>query len=597
MIGWWDVQKWRRMALAILLGIVGVALPAAAKDNDPFQIGPRLCELSGRGDLAPEEVLGLSGSFRCGDEAFRQGSDHIWLIADISDLTGAMSKPVLRTRLGHHGDITIHVVLEDGTTRTHTYSGQDITQYWRAPSSVAFPIDERGSARPVKVVIGIDAPWDLLNFTDIAVLDSSVDQARHTHAVVLAAFFCGLLFAPLILNVFFYTFLRRKFILYYIGMIAMLLVYSVLWSGLVFMMMPGFGILTRSVVDHLLLGGIVFSACLLVRDLCEPEKLGPRWRTALIISGAIPFCLGVFFMAMAPRWPFTASYIYHGVFILPFLSMIGALLTASLRGSRFALAQLIGWTPAFIVIAGRIARGLGLIGNMEFFDTGFFPSIMIDVALTAILVTIRVRMLWREKDRALADQVMLRELATTDSLTGLLNRRAFEEHFAQAAAVSLGKEQGLYLLVIDVDFFKSVNDTHGHAVGDRVLVELAGVLQACRGSRQTVSRFGGEEFCMLIEARSIEAARQVADGLRTCVAAHDFAEVGQITVSIGLIRIQPENPAGFPSYYKAADAALYAAKASGRNKLCVSGWMPAAVQLSHARLAEGEEWVVRQKRA
>lgn len=591
MFNGWTIRTLRRFALVGLMGLAASLLPAAADMPDRYKIGPRICSLTGHGDLPPEEVMSMSSSFRCGAEAYSKGSDYIWLEADISDLVSKIDHPILRTRLGHHGDITIHAVHADGTTSTRTYSGREITELWRAPSSIAFPIHDHASAPIDKILIGVDQPWDLRNFMDISVVDEELDRTLHTKAVVMAAFFCGLMFVPLVLNVLFYTMVRRAFILFYSAMAAQVLVYSFLWSNLVYQVMPDFGILTRSRLDHMLLAGAILSACLLVRDMCEREKLGTFWRTALVVCGMIPVLLGVFFMTMAPRFPLVGSTIFHAAFLIPFVALLGSLITASLRGSWFALAQLVGWTPALLVILGRIGRGLGLIGNMEFFDTGFFPSIMIDIVFTAILVMIRTRMLWRERESALAEHVSLRELALTDPLTGLANRRAFEDRFGEVLASGAYRHRSLALLVMDIDHFKRVNDTHGHAAGDYVLAEMGSLLESSLRERDAVARFGGEEFCILVDANSPRAAELAAEALRARIAAHEFGDVGHITVSIGLVHVHADQPASFLTYYKAADAALYLAKAAGRNRLRISGWKTQIPAPDLTDLSDDQVWV------
>ncbi|MCA8900919.1 MAG: diguanylate cyclase [Hyphomonas sp.] len=594
MTGRWVKRLLRGLVLAGLLGLSAGLSPASAKAPDPGKIGPRICSLMGQGDLTPAQALARSDQFRCGDEAYSKGADHAWFLVDVSDLTAAIEHPVLRTRLGHHGAMTINLVLADGTIRTERYSGRQITEQWRSPSSLAFAIHDHNAPRVAKVLIGVDQPWDLRNFMDVSVVDEDVDLVSHTHAAVMAAFFCGVMFAPLVLNAFFFLMVRQRFILFYAAMVAQVLAYSFLWSNLVFEVFPGFGILTRSILDHLLLAGAILMACLLVRDLCEKEKLGRFWRTALVVTGLIPLAAGVFFMSLVPHFPLTGSTIFHGVFLFPFLTLIGALVTASLRGSRFALAQLIGWAPAFFVILGRIGRGLGLIGNMEFFDTGFFPSVMVDIVFTAVLVMIRTRRIWHEREEALAEHTSLRELALTDPLTGLANRRAFEEQFDEALASGLFRNRSLALLLLDIDHFKKVNDTFGHAAGDYVLAELGSLLESGLRERDVVARFGGEEFCVLVDANSRHAAELAAEALRARIAAHEFGDVGHITVSIGLAHVHSDEPIAFLTYYKAADAALYAAKAAGRNRLRISGWRPQLPTPGPDDLPDDQVWVVKQ---
>jgi diguanylate cyclase (GGDEF)-like protein/PAS domain S-box-containing protein len=155
--------------------------------------------------------------------------------------------------------------------------------------------------------------------------------------------------------------------------------------------------------------------------------------------------------------------------------------------------------------------------------------------------------------------------ATRDVLTGLYNRRYFEDRIDQ---FFINKQDSYALLMVDVDRFKEVNDTYGHSEGDRVLQLLAKVLQrACR-SEDLVCRYGGEEFLILLTDISTQNAMQKANAMRqqfSQLGYREFPEMNDLTISIG-IAIAHTNGADFMELYKAADKAMYAAKKQGRNR-------------------------------
>ena len=169
-----------------------------------------------------------------------------------------------------------------------------------------------------------------------------------------------------------------------------------------------------------------------------------------------------------------------------------------------------------------------------------------------------------ERDRAAALQDTNRELlrqSLEDPLTGLANRRHLDGLMAAGLA-------GYAILLVDVDHFKRVNDEHSHLVGDQVLRRLAGLLRAaCRGV-DTVARFGGEEFAVLLADPDLPAATTTAERLRAQVAAHDWGAVAPgltVTVSIGLaLGTEANDPAAVLAN---ADERLYAAKRAGRNRV------------------------------
>lgn len=167
--------------------------------------------------------------------------------------------------------------------------------------------------------------------------------------------------------------------------------------------------------------------------------------------------------------------------------------------------------------------------------------------------------------RALAEQ--LHDQAFRDPLTGLPNRKLLEDRFAQAAARLQRKGSGVLVAVIDVDDFKQVNDTRGHAVGDQLLCEVGRRLQAAVRGTDTVSRMGGDEFVVLAEECGSDALAQLADRLlAACDAPIDIdGRTLQVGLSIGVARgIAPTD--GLDGLLRAADAAMYRAKAEGKQR-------------------------------
>jgi diguanylate cyclase len=170
-----------------------------------------------------------------------------------------------------------------------------------------------------------------------------------------------------------------------------------------------------------------------------------------------------------------------------------------------------------------------------------------------------------EEAQALREKLLdAQSEARTDALTGISNRRAFEDRYAALSEAGIG----LSVALCDIDRFKSINDSHGHAAGDRVLKLVAEVLKkTCAGAM--VARYGGEEFAVLFAASNSAVASRLIDASRDAVAASPFknrdtgAPIGQITFSAGVATAKPgENE---QSLMRRADRLLYKAKASGRN--------------------------------
>lgn len=167
----------------------------------------------------------------------------------------------------------------------------------------------------------------------------------------------------------------------------------------------------------------------------------------------------------------------------------------------------------------------------------------------------------------------LKAEATQDFLTGLNNVRQFDKLFNQVANMAKRKEEKLALLFIDVDYFKKINDTYGHANGDIVLKEIGKVLiNTCRNF-DIISRNGGEEFSvLLLDCPSVQAI-EVAERIRKAINSHEFkicnSRVIHITVSIG-VSVYPETTGNMDKLAQYADSALYKAKQTGRNKVVLA---------------------------
>jgi diguanylate cyclase (GGDEF)-like protein/PAS domain S-box-containing protein len=160
----------------------------------------------------------------------------------------------------------------------------------------------------------------------------------------------------------------------------------------------------------------------------------------------------------------------------------------------------------------------------------------------------------------------LEVLARTDSLTGLANRHVLQESLERAAAVARRNRRRLALVLLDLDWFKQVNDRYGHPVGDAVLIEVARRLERTVRDGEVLARVGGEEFAWVLPDATLEDAVIAADRARTVIDAVPFDIAGQLTMSAGVSVV--EAPASGDELYRLADRALYEAKQTGRNRTC-----------------------------
>ncbi|MGA8708933.1 MAG: GGDEF domain-containing protein [Steroidobacteraceae bacterium] len=191
------------------------------------------------------------------------------------------------------------------------------------------------------------------------------------------------------------------------------------------------------------------------------------------------------------------------------------------------------------------------------------------------------------------NHLALLDYGERDTLTGLLNRKTFESRFEkQRRQIAVLEQNGnasesSWLALIDIDRFKSINDTYGHLFGDEVLLLISQHMKRCFRGADHLFRFGGEEFLVILDQASDTGAQIALERLRATIEAHSFPQVGRVTVSLGFTRI---DKADTPSNsVERADAALYYAKAHGRNNLQNFEALVAAGELTVKRASDNVE--------
>ncbi|MFG1928602.1 diguanylate cyclase [Cryptosporangium sp. NPDC048952] len=223
--------------------------------------------------------------------------------------------------------------------------------------------------------------------------------------------------------------------------------------------------------------------------------------------------------------------------------------------------------PLSVAAAATAVAALS-VANLNF---GHLHLAEVVTALVVAALLARLGLVAREHTRladqlaaALADQ---RRLAVTDALTGLPNRRHFEQALHTEIARTRRHGRPLSLVILDLDHFKAINDTYGHPAGDAVLVQVAALLQQSTRGGDVIARFGGEEFVWLLPDTTEDGAVQMAGRLRTTLAAHPVqlptGDVVTVTASLGAAADLLDAHA----LLTAADQTLYRAKAAGRNQV------------------------------
>ncbi|MBD8528053.1 GGDEF domain-containing protein [Pseudomarimonas arenosa] len=288
------------------------------------------------------------------------------------------------------------------------------------------------------------------------------------------------------------------------------------------------------------------------------------------------FLGGVWLSASADQSPWRISLFMlqqGGVALLAIQAVFRHPDERGLLGARVIQAAMV-----LLLLAASFRAGLAMLNLTSVRLLAGSPvvwSFLGAVSLAQILTTIGLILMTGERV-----QRRLEQLASHDSLTGLLTRGGFNQFAQQILATAKREVKEVGFLMIDIDHFKQINDRHGHDIGDRILSAVAQRIDAGLREIDIVSRYGGEEFAVLLPSSNAEQTRAAAERLCRAVA-HSRFDVGHtqlaVTVSVGFTSARPEQ-ASVEQLYVEADQALYAAKRAGRNRVVAAGQLPGRIE-------------------
>jgi diguanylate cyclase (GGDEF)-like protein len=303
-------------------------------------------------------------------------------------------------------------------------------------------------------------------------------------------------------------------------------------------------------------------------DFAELRPRAPRLSRALWLAGAALPALLLVALLVAGLLPGASRNLWfppigNGLLLLANLLAIVTLVVVWSRGGRHAGFVLIAWVPLVCVTTARAVQlGAGRPLN-PWLEYGL-PLMQAFAAVVLVLgLAHRMRTFQRERDAAQQD-------AEHDALTGVLNRAGTMRRLDRAIVESRHRRLPLSVLFLDLDHFKRINDTHGHAIGDACLCAVTETIRAQMQPEQQLGRIGGEEFLLLLPDHARRHARDLAERIRQQVEARcanvQGAPVG-LTLSIGVVECQALD--GTASLLQRADEAMYRAKHEGRNRVVV----------------------------
>ena len=395
------------------------------------------------------------------------------------------------------------------------------------------------------------------------VVDYASYQAGDLRHVRLSTLFASVQAAMLMVILCFWLVLRDRMFLYFLAYMGAQLVYQLASSGELYAL-PGAAALLSPLHYHPGQFAAIVSAALSISFILEfaelPEYV-PRLARALswMRWPYFAFAMVLWIPALQPD-----AWLPNTVNLLLVASTLIALFAAWrawCSGNRQARFFLISWAPLLALTLLRVAQLIGGWPLPAWLEYGFPAS----MAYAAVVITVgladRTLQVRHERDQA-------HRMAEFDALTGVLNRGAILRRLREAWNAARSDGQSLAVLFLDIDHFKRINDTRGHAAGDACLRAVVGAIQEQLGNADRLGRYGGEEFLVVLRWTSARIAQQVAERIVARAASLRVPVDDQpveLTVSIGVAVMQADTPS-VETLVECADTAQYRAKAMGRNR-------------------------------
>ena len=544
---------------AALLGWLGAA-PAAAEDQRARSLAPACHAAS---DLARSAgAMEPRSQWVCGPGNWRADVPVVWLRFETADWQDSEPPRAFFTRIARFTTITFHTIDADGETRVSRLTEADGVPLPAGPV-FQLPLPEITPDTRL-LLVRIEAPHSIPLLTEARITPDPGKAEWSQAEMMLLAFVMGMLVLPLLFDISFFVVLRERFVVLHAAMVGSMMVYVLTAGGLAsaYVALPVQLMAVLAPLSYAVGAGLsgLFLAAFLERGaqsrLMRRVTVATAWFT-IIVPG--------FFAFQLDR---TQPFDDRGYFLtfLPYIFVISAaVIDALLRGSRSARYIAVAWLPIILASTERLLRGLGWHVGPSSLDQMIYIAVGIEVVVISLAIADRFLALRRERDAALTEARMLEQISTRDSLTGLMNRRAIEARFDELLVQGFDT-----FALVDLDRFKAINDLHGHQVGDAALIACASALRAS-GDRDAVAvRLGGEEFVVLLRgARSLERAEALRQAIPMRIAKEVPGLELPVTASMGVVMMADaeRHKMAFAEFYARADALMYEAKASGRNRL------------------------------
>ncbi len=542
-------------ALAGLVPVHSVARPIAAAET---------CHTSAALDESHAAVMRAQGRWICESARFDASPPSLFLRYRLNPAIDDARARSFVAQVGPYAAITIWAIDAQGAARSVHYARDEVRHITAGPFMVA-PLPAMLSP-PRQVIVRIDEPW-LKTTASHAWLDSRQEGTGWSDGEIVAmGLICGMLIAPLLLNLAFFPVLRRSFVLWNVGIIVGMLVQALISTGFVHLL-TDFGGYTEAILNLVAIQASMVCALMLIATFIEPNCQSRRMRALLRLGASVIAVVALLSLVPVAALRPHIILVAYAAAALAIVLMVAAMVDAWRLGSRAVYFLIAGWSPILMVAAYRITSYWLPMARPTESVVPFQLAVAISVLASSLGIVVRFVELRLERDRATARALELETVAGHDPLTGLWNRRSIEQQFDTLYAMGFRT-----MAVLDLDHFKSVNDSHGHGVGDTVLKVAASALPSDADTRAV--RMGGEEFLLLLRGPD---APDRAEHCRRAISARVAAGVPGLdrilTASMGLVEHDQRGPhrhsafkVEFAALCAQCDRLLYEAKRLGRNR-------------------------------
>lgn len=543
--------------LGIALAALLLILPAHAFAQAGMTGAPlNVCVLPDTGGMNVATLLRHPERFDCTRPQQSYGPGSYWVM---SQRIGKPSRPgnpltVRIVSLWQQG-LDLHVLYGDGSVASMYADGVETTRLIQLGAI----IERRIPTADIPVERLLWHVRDSANMRGIILAPRLADESQSALSNLamgsIYAGFAGLCFALIVYNFALWGALRHSFHLAYCAMATLLLVYAFSSSGALAWAFPDIPNNLRLRINYLTLFCSAAAAFIFARTFFEPRVFEGIVGKMLVATAAMLVLVGGSFFLFSPYAVRPLDQIATGAFVVVSIMFVPMFWRIISRRSSYLWLFCLAWSGPVSTVVLRALGNMNLIAWNFWLDNSTLLAMAAEAMMSSLAIAYRIHILRGERDEAVANEAIARRLADIDPLTGLLNRRAF-------LAKAIGRQGEQMLLIADLDHFKRVNETLGHDGGDEVLRVFARALRQIVPAGALVARLGGEEFAIVTATAEPVEADAVLERLRTTRMPFDLT----VTASIGTCSGPLADEVDWKRLYRGADAALFEAKSSGRDR-------------------------------